>query len=389
MKILKAFILGCLLANTFSIFAITLPSSYVGGVAPINTNPTLRAASNLPLSANQIDANFIGLAIVANTANNKIISILDIANVRCDGVTNDATAINTALASAGYITLYVPTGITCAINSSLVININGLSIVSNGGKFKKLGNFDAIQINSNFNRIQNVDIDGNGFTGAGITVTGHNNVLDGNRIYGNGGYGIFLNGVITSSSYTNRVTNNNLYGNTLSAIQVNTSLNDSISFNSIYNNFREGISVLNSSNGTIITNNVVEGNNISGGVSAINIDNSVGVNFSNNTVKGAGTTLWGLVVSNTTGPSSGLNVSGNFFTINGVVNTTNTGGSIKFRNNGGNITTRSQIINNTFNGTSDNAIFFETGTTNNKATFNNLINGSITNNGSSNTISNN
>jgi len=88
--------------------------------------------------------------------------------------------------------------------------------------------------------------------GIGIEVLSNNNILSGNNIKNNSGYGIFLN-----NSQNTKIYNNNLTQHTQSCIYLKNSSNNLIINNTIINNKRGIIFHIKSTNNTLYYNNFI------------------------------------------------------------------------------------------------------------------------------------
>ncbi len=134
---------------------------------------------------------------------------------------------------------------TASINENILsANVNGIHLISSGGS----GNI--IQGNTIFNN-----------SGYGILLENSkasiagNNEIAGNKIYNNNESGIYL-----YSSNTNSIQQNEIYGNK-NGILMNLSDDNTIDSNSIYDNTEKGLCFI-SSNGNRIDNNTISFNDI-------------------------------------------------------------------------------------------------------------------------------
>ena len=360
----------------FKILLISALAVSYATAGPATFTPTLRQNTTVDLSWPQIDANFSNIATVANAANVKLTSVLDLGAV-CDGITDDSAAINSGLISLAHGAAYIPTGVTCAINSPITLTNSGVSLISDKGIIKKLGNFDAIIASSFYSLVRGVIIDGNHFNGNGITVTGYRNSIEDNTISNNNGYGIYFNGSSTPC-YQNVLSRNKIGGSTLAAVAINNCDADRIVDNNIHDNNHEGLLISNQSVRTIVNGNTFIANGLSGGLGAITIDYSTYINITGNIIKGTLSSLPAIKTVNTLGSSKGLIISSNIFN-------NNAGGGVRLFTNGSNINTNCLITSNVFDSVGTNAIVVDA-SSNLNTLLGNSLNGGVIVNAGTNTI---
>jgi parallel beta-helix repeat protein len=153
---------------------------------------------------------------------------------------------------------------------NVTLNLNGHRIFGNGGGTGVMSNFagtvvengtvtnfgDDVTLTGKSSRVLNLRV--SQAAGSGINVgNGSNDVVSGNRVFGNGGIGILGSGA--GSQYTNNILQTNgAHG--LSAADASL-----VSGNKAFNNNARGIYVTNPAGGSVtVTNNLANGNSVDG-----------------------------------------------------------------------------------------------------------------------------
>lgn len=172
----------------------------------------------------------------------------------------------------------------------------------------KSGDFAAIRIDGDNNRVACITVEGNGHGKAGIAVYGSSNVLSKITSRNNAGAGILLhgNGPIGDGSCKFNVIKNALISNNggVGLSQFNCQ-GDRVSNSEFMDNRLEGITIDVGSHNTSVHHSKIQFNK--GGVAGIGIDFSHNVRLSYNEV--VGNTNGGVRTQNNVGPSKDLLVS--------------------------------------------------------------------------------
>jgi hypothetical protein len=281
-----------------------------------------------------------------------------------DGIQDDTSAIQAAIA-AGYSLIkdiYIPAG-TYKITSDIILAGNNIGLYgTNGTIFKKYSGINCVVITGNFNKIEGITVEGNGFDGSGFGITGSDNEIFNCESRYNLAHGFYRDGQSTTCE-RNVIESCYAHHNGFVGFACNTAP-DSLTLNNVaYFNNLEGITDDLPSYRGVISGNYVSDNCQVGGVGGIGIDQASGGTVIGNIVNNTQANLPAIGFQNNVGNTNFLTVS-----CNGLFN--NTGGGILL---GGNTTSGFYAFNNvlssnTFQNNTGFDIKINTGNNNNTIT---------------------
>ncbi len=240
-----------------------------------------------------------------------------------DNVTNDATAINNAIAYAYSIgsDVYVPSG-TFLVGASIILDNNSQTLFGNGTSsvIKKSAGVDAIVITANDCIVRDLTVDGNSQANSGVGIKGSNNKVTSVQSFANGSHGIYRDGQATTCK-RNIVENCYTHNNDGIGISCNTAPESlTIGCLSSFNGL-EGITDDLPSFRSGVIGNILSDNCLTGGVGGIGIDEANNASVTGNIVNNTQSSKPGICFQNNVGNTNYCTVSGNSIT-------NNTGGGI-------------------------------------------------------------
>lgn len=305
-------------------------------------------------------------------------------NAKCDGISDDRAAINSAIIAAGTNgVVEFPKGKTCAISNVVRIPLNQerMTIEGNGAIIKLLNNTEGFHVLGSENRINNLNIDGNSQTGKTMGVYGHRNRLYNMTLHHSKSHGVFFDGQATQC-YDNTIINSEIYTNYDIGISQNKCPENKIIGNMVHDNGLEGITIdLLSERGSVM-GNVLTNNAIRGGVGGIGMDQVGYVTISGNVIQRTQSNLPGIRMQNNVGESV-------FNTITGNTLIDNTGGGIDLKTGTAGGSFNNTVTGNTITNDGPFSINIDLGSNENTIISNQIETGGIiTNNGAQNVLGN-
>ena len=219
--------------------------------------------------------NVVKSAIDGKLSIYNIVSVADYGAVG-DGVTDDTSAINSAISATGaYGKVVFTPGKTYSVSNPLVVTLNGIILDGQGATVKCTATTTAgiFVLAANYILLQNFTIDGNNCaTVNGVSIRGIHNKVTNNIILNTGTQSILVDGNYSSEYAV--LSFNYISGCLYNALGMNNSPHCQVIGNRIYNNVMEAICVDNGSHYNVVADNICVNNCTGGGAAGISIDGS-------------------------------------------------------------------------------------------------------------------
>ena len=263
-------------------------------------------------------------------------------NAKCDGTTNDVSALNTAISypsNPGSVLL--PANKICGISNTVTLSAANQLWNGQGSTLKILsGSNSGMDITANAVTVANQYLNGNSSGATGILVQGEYDLVGYSNLQNTASHGIDVDGQSSTCGY-NRITNNTVGGSGAVGMGANDCQHVAFTGNLVYNSTDEGTNLDNLSHyGRILNFDLISN---SGGTGGIGISNSNYIDIGDGSILNQGASLPAISVNNQGGTSYGgmihdvamtgdtgcvlLGTSGSYYSQNFIVHGTSCDGT--------------------------------------------------------------